>query len=211
MRLLAILCLPASTLVLAGCNQLISKEPWFQPDPTAPVLRDGVWRSVKADCVFDDSTPVKRWPDCSDWFVLKDGKSVVQKGMDTEGKKAEPDSLTDGDLVVAPGDPMIWQIASRSESEDGKPERHFDYYGVGIDARDHEGRITKLTAWPIFCGPLDKDERVTKRPWPGLTVVDDNCTAASAETVRQAARHARKMIAERNDLPGLRWVRDDFR
>lgn len=208
MRLRAILPIVVCATALAGCNLLVSKEPWFQTDPSAPALRDGVWRAVDADCAFDDSVPVQRWPDCSDWAVLKDGRPVAARAGN---KTIAPGASANGSLVLSPGNPMIWQAETLSRSGGGKPERHFDYYSVDIEARDPDARITKVTIWPIFCGPFDEDGQVTVRPWPGLAVVDNNCTAASAEAVREAARRSRKLVVEKGDLPKLRWVRDGSR
>lgn len=207
MRLRTVLTIALGAMALTACNQLVSKEPWFQPDPAAPALRDGVWSSVKADCAFDESMPAKDWPDCTDWLVLKDGRPVDGQ---LAGGESTPDSPLDGSIVLSPGDPMIWQLEMLSKSENAKPERHFEYYGVEADAHDQEGRITKLTVWPILCGPPGENGRVTKHPWPGLTIVDGSCTAASAAIVRESARRSLKLTLEK-DLPKLRWVRDGSR
>lgn len=195
-------------MTLAGCNQLVSKEPWFQPDPSAPGLRDGIWRGVEADCAFDESAPVQRWPDCADALVVKDGKPVGTPPARADEATAKS---MDRNLIWAPGNPVILQMESRSKSKDGKSERSFDYYGANADAQDPAGRITTISIWPIVCGPLGEDERVTKHPWPGLTVAGDNCTAASAETVREAARHSLKLMVEKGARPQFRWVRDGAR
>lgn len=218
MRLRAILCLAASTLALAGCNQLISAEPWFQPDPAAPALRDGIWREVEVDCAFDDSRPVARWPDCADGFIVKDGKPAGEPPVGTEKKGEVAAGWTDGSLVVSPGDPMIWRAEMLDKSDDGKPARFFIYAAVQIDARDSTGKVTQMTRWPVICGPLvagkypeTAGENVTSRPWPGLTVADGSCTAASASAVREAARLSYREAVLKENLGHIKWVRDGLR
>ncbi|MCA1199872.1 hypothetical protein K9B35_18045 [Sphingomonas sp. R647] len=191
---------------LSGCNAVISDRPFFAPDPSAPTLRNGVWRSVKADCRFDERKPVERWPDCADWAVIRDGEALSY--VATTAEQRAPKRWETGRYVVAPGDPLILQQSCAS-GEGVKPL--YCYSGARIMARDASGRVTHVEVWDVSCGPLAEGGRVTTAPWPGLSIKEDNCSPDSADAIRGAAKRTLELTG--NDMPPtqMRWVREDYR
>jgi hypothetical protein len=203
----------------------------------APAMHDGLWLGAAADCRYDESRPAEHWPDCADaTFVRGDERwSMRWESVEGRGRRrrtfvgwepAEPDPI--GELLVANGDHLLGQ------SQDGEPgpeesadssaedDRLYTYYGLRPVRRDDAGALLEVEIWLVQCGPLpepaprkrrrDGEEResapsVTDRPFPGLTVVDDNCVAESAQAVRQAA-----VFSESLGPPyRLRWIRDGWR
>lgn len=206
LRTVLSLAFSAAALAVAGCNHVVSTEPWFQQEAGSPKLRDGVWLGADADCAFDETRPVERWPSCASPGFVKNG-ALLQQSMGSAWKSADGTV----DIVIAPGAPLIAQIEKPDKMDDGSSERLFLYYGMEAKAQDPAGRITGAILWPVICGPVEGGERVTRRPWPGLTVAQSDCTAASAEAVREAAGHSRKLAAEKGGLATFRWVRDGSR
>jgi len=90
------------------------------------------------------------------------------------------------------------------------PHPTFCYDAIRATAFDGEGHITAVEAWPVVCGPWPKDGNVTDQPWPGLTLVDDNCHAASEAALREAARKSRDVVRAREGVTRLHWVRDGY-
>jgi hypothetical protein len=91
---------------------------------------------------------------------------------------------------------------------------------------DDDQRVIAFELWAVQCGPLpeparsarsrrgrggadkveDAQESVTDRPFPGLTVVDSDCVAESADALRRAA-----VLSESLGKSGSHWVRDGWR
>jgi hypothetical protein len=144
--------------------------------------------------------------------------------------------LHDG-LAVPNGDHLIVQFrsdgapdASPSDAADhgaGEAETpSYMYAAIRPAEYDGEGKATVLETWGVQCGPLPdpkpsprrqsrsrRDEAeettasVTDRPFPGLTVVDDDCIAESAEALRRAAVLS-EALGNKNKS---RWVREGWR
>jgi hypothetical protein len=81
---------------------------------------------------------------------------------------------------------------------------------------DGTGALVRLAYWPVLCGPPPPDDPhrddepvVTVRPFGGLTVEGDNCTAQSLEALRGAARASQTLPAW--DHLELRWLRPGWR
>jgi hypothetical protein len=87
----------------------------------------------------------------------------------------------------------------------------FCYDAARATGFDAEGRITALETWPVLCGPWPrKGGNVTDRPWPGLSIVEDNCNAASEAALRAAARRSHDVALSRRFIARLHWVRDGY-
>jgi hypothetical protein len=81
-------------LGLPACNRVITPTPLFTAADAAgaPRLRDGIWlmeEAVDPDdeaCVFNLRRSVKRWPDCADWALIREGGVVMSNRGGAPGK-----------------------------------------------------------------------------------------------------------------------------
>ena len=238
-RLIGIVVLAA--LLGACSNLVVSDRPWFDAATSAarPGLRDGLWRTDDPDCKVREAAPVEQWPDCAQWLYRR-GQEALSLQWSAAGKGRQRVRTWAGwsrneQLLVA-GDPLILQdsdcprppdkAAEPAAGADGGADRalapagstaaelspRFCYAGVRAIATDSGGRITAIEVWTVVCGPLPSNEaKVTDRPWPGLTVAGDNCTAASAVAVRDAAQRSREMAERSGTIVRSRWVREGYR
>ncbi len=223
----------ACLLGLAGCNRVVSMDPWFTAADAGgvPKFRDGLWASYEADCRVDVEKPAEQWPDCAGASFQRGGESLQMTWEDPDGDGplgrsfAGWKSIGDAE-VIANGDPLIGQLelgsdapeGSAEDSADDEPQWRYMYF-AGRPTLDERGEIVAMETWPVSCGPLPEPKRgkrsddeepvadVTDRPFPGLTVVEDNCTAESVEALRRAAT-----LSEPLEPHGTtRWVRDGWR
>lgn len=213
-----------TALALAGCNMVVSETPLFTVADAAPTppLRDGVWGGgVKDGCTFDPAAPVEAWPDCADWFLVR-GDTI--SSFDEETGTWEHAALRGGRLSVykdgrwteeggfllVGGDPLVGQLGAAKQ---GEPR---PYFYIGLRPRfDEAGRVVELSAWPVLCGPPPPPAQpgeppalVTREPFPGLTMVENNCTTTSKEVLRAAARASEGLEPQ---APSARWLRDGDR
>ncbi len=204
MRILLGLCV---LLLLGACNRVYTDQPLFfaSDAPDAPQLRDGLWLIESEDkCRVDTRKPVSRWPKCAQWMLVR-GSEIL--GFDpAEDGPGEWNSLP---FVLADGDPVVLQMTMTAE---GKT----NYQYLGVDAVRSEGgsRIVSFRAWPVLCGPPpprpakgEEERYVTLEPLPGVTIVDNNCTAGTQDVVRAAARASR---AWGDGTDSARWIRDTY-
>ena len=88
------------------------------------------------------------------------------------------------------------------------------YGALRLLRHDEDGKVIAIESWWVQCGPLPQEDpptltggNVTDRPFAGLTVVDDNCLAESADALRNAA-----ILSEALKPPNrMRWVREGWR
>lgn len=206
MRSSAAALLGCLALALGGCNAVISDRPFFTSEPSAPELRNGLWRAVEANCRFDERKPVERWPDCAGWAVVREGETLSFAAADVEKRATRRWVATP--FVVGGGDPLILQ---QSCAEGDGADLRYCYSGMNILARDAGGRATHVEVWSVSCGPLASGDRVTRTPWPGLTIRGDNCLPDSAATIREAATRSLELNGKDTPLTQLYWVRDGYR
>lgn len=149
----------------------------------------------------------------------------------------EQDRAEDDVLFVANGDHLIVQLAMQGQVDEPSPgevhdeaeppkTRVFNAYGAVLPVRrDEDGNVTAMETWAVQCGPLpeatrsaggrrggrnapeERSDSVTDRPFPGLTVAEQNCTAESVEALRRAA----VLSASLGDHNRYHWVRDGWR
>lgn len=229
MRLPGWTLLLATTLALPACaNRVVSEKPWFDAaQAAASTLRDGVWRAEDAACKVVETEPAEQWPACASWSYVRPGQFV---GLDSnKGGKSEQPSYewSPIDHVLVAGEPMIDQLKGCAltekaqaavdagrEPEASDPDALTDYCYAAIKpiSRDERGQIVRVETWPVLCGPWGEDHsKVTRNPWPGLTVVKDNCTAADEASLREAARRSYEVARESGDVQIRHWVRDGYR
>ncbi|HEY6816720.1 MAG TPA: hypothetical protein VI168_14365 [Croceibacterium sp.] len=147
-------------------------------------------------------------------------------------KRDTPDDemmfVANGDHLIAQGQSQVTpegtlpaEIASASDMPAAPSYMYLAFrFQLGDD-----GKAIAMESWSVQCGPLPVERRsrgrrrqseddlpalpdgnVTDRPFPGLTVVDDNCTAESADAVRNAS-----VLSEALGPPTLmRWIRDGW-
>lgn len=227
-----LLLLLTAALMLGGCNMVYAENEIFtQADAAgAPQMRPGLWVQRKSDCNFDETKPVKDWPECAD-------PSLVT--ATTVGDLDEPTKQSA--YVLASGDPRVLQVAVKLDPD--KPTIWI-FAGLKPLKTDAQGRIIEARTWMVQCGPpppkkpdtpADADaadaaaapvdgaaeptadsiqadvdrqmaESVTREPLPGLTVKNGMCTATEREPVRNAAAAS---LAWDEDPPSvIHWVRD---
>jgi hypothetical protein len=202
----ALLCV---LLALVGCNDVYSERPLFGPEDAAgdAPLRSGIWLERDPGCQFDETRPVRRWPKCADWMLVR--------GAQLLALETRPRKWTVYDYVLAAGRPRVLQVAAPDAEAGG---RKLAYYYLGLDPvrLDPQGRIVEYRQWAAECGPPppppregEKRRSLTLEPLPGLTPAPDadhpdDCRADSAAAVRDAARASAAWAAP-NDW---RWVRD---
>jgi hypothetical protein len=160
-----------------------------------------------------------RWDD----VLERGGRRRTFAGWEIDGPNL------DG-VFIANGDHLITQIETRDESGEAavEPGGHaYLYAAIRLLRHDEAGRVTALESWGVQCGPLPEPApdrgsgprsrrgedpgltkgNVTDRPFPGLTVVEDNCVAESADAVRSAA-----VLSEALRPPArTRWIREGWR
>ena len=130
-----------------------------------------------------------------------------------------------GGLLVANGDHLIVQahardaLGERAPSQadtaaDQQEPQGYLYGALRLIEHDGDGKVIAMESWPVQCGPLPEEDpstlmggNVTDRPFAGLTVVDDNCLAESADAVRSAATLSEVL----RPLNRMRWVREGWR
>jgi hypothetical protein len=236
---------------LAGCNRVVSMEPWFTAADAegVPKFREGLWLSVAdADCEVDVEERAERWPDCASALVRRENEWLAMAWDDPDGDGPRRRTFAgwqgDRSLLVG-GDPLILQVewppaspppASEQEvepaeadielAETEEPDWRYFYLAMRPARFDEQGKVIAAESWSIECGPIPEPEarkeprrrarsdelpeeavpNVTGQPFPGLTIVGNNCTAESADAVRRAA-----VLSEPFKPHGTtRWVRDGW-
>jgi hypothetical protein len=120
-------------------------------------------------------------------------------------------AAADGTITAEPGAAPPPAPPSDPPVSAAPPRATFCYDAVRATAFDAEGRITALETWPVLCGPWPREGgNVTDRPWPGLSLVGDNCTATSEAALREAARRSRDVALGLQFVARLHWVRDGY-
>lgn len=185
------------TLLLGGCNTVMSTTPLFTEADTAgaPVLRSGLWIAVDAKCRFDTSGPIASWPDCA-------GALMVDRNGKLRFEEKEPLAS-----VLAAGEPLILQMGGEGEAGGG-----YYFFGVRPVRKRWDGQVVALSTWPVMCGPDPPDDAkdanggklvVTLAPGPGLTVEGNVCMAHDQAAVRAAAAASELRVTPAR----YRWLR----
>jgi hypothetical protein len=226
----------SSLLLLAACdNQVVSESPWFTKaaEAGAPRLRSGLWITTypsQKKCRFDERRPSEAWPDCAGVFVVRDDEVLTLRRVDTDGNsKTRTYDWTRAIHILAAGDPRIDQFAGcgegSDESADGpagpnaSPEADRYCYDAVRPTRIDNGEIVAVESWPILCGPWPINaqdgsqdaDAVTTQPFPGLQMVDRDCTADSESDLRAAARASEAIaIAMPFGAARAHWVRNGY-
>lgn len=210
----------------------------------APVLRDGVWlfesearfsvfqwpSDSKKPCRPDLRLPAHRWRDCAGWVLVRDGQMLVFSSSGSS--RDDPRFWLVQPFLIARGDPLVMQFRDVDEAlnaelfqkereraaQDGEPfespDSDYTYFGISTGARDAEGRVVAIEAWPALCGPHpdssgrkrgEQPDYLTRELMPGLTAEGQNCRAASREVVLESIRRSREWESE---PIRLRWIRD---
>jgi hypothetical protein len=202
-------------LGLTACNRVVTSTPLFTAADAAgaPVLRDGVWLMEEAPdpddeaCVFNTRRSVKRWPDCADWVLIRDGEVRMSNKGGKAGKGKE--AWAGMPLLVVGGEPVLLQLGQIDED----PARtEYSYMGFAPTRQDATGKVVAFDYWMTLCGPPppqgegQPSRYLTWELLPGLTGVGDNCTTTSRDAVRRATTASRQW----GDGETMRWVRDTY-
>ena len=185
--------------VLVACTGVASTTPWFGPADSAgaPRLREGVWRIAQpADkpCAVDETRPLENWPDCAMGLVVTSSQIIASRGGD--------DGQTEHDAfpyVLAAGDPPILQLEDTSGAAPS-----YIYIWLQPTKRDADGRMVQARGWRVLCAPpAPAGGQATL--YPGLTPRDGDCTAASRDALRAAAKATQR--DDTTDLTEIHWLR----
>jgi hypothetical protein len=203
-------------LGLTACNRVITPTPLFTAADAAgaPVLRDGVWLMEEAAdpdddeaCVVNTRRPVKRWPDCANWLLLREGEVVMSNQGGKAGRGKE--EWVSMPLLVVGGEPALLQLGQLDED----PARtEYSYMGFAPTRRDDAGRVVAFDYWMTLCGPPppqgegQPSRYLTWELLPGLTGAGDNCTTTSKDAVRQATAASQAWGGGES----MRGVRDSY-
>lgn len=209
-------------LAMGGCNTVYSEEPLFTAEDAAgaPPLRTGLWMAYQVEgdepCRFDPNRPVRKWPDCAGWVLVRE-RDILQ--LVESGKERVWVSHA---FILASGQPRILQttwLLSGADHEGGGTNSEFS--AVVPIGHDESGRISDYRTWEAQCGPRNTTEYppesgphpTTLAPLPGLVMSEDgnSCEAKDREAVRGAIAASEAWDINRN---AARWVRearpDDF-
>ncbi|MBC2664891.1 hypothetical protein H7F51_05120 [Novosphingobium flavum] len=218
-----------AAVLLAGCNIVVSDQPWFGAEDSVGRLglREGLWAVMTdGDCRFDETLSAERWPECASAKIVRGDQLLSYEWVDAEtagGPRREFLQWQTDVILLADGDPMILQLRNvDATGERGEGGVVAPYYYVAVHPleRDDAGRIVRLERWLVECGPLPKaaddakgedTSHVTDRPFPGLTVNGNVCTAASVAALRRAALASQAMGQAAGIRPSpAHWVRDGW-
>ncbi|MFC3077307.1 hypothetical protein ACFODL_04315 [Phenylobacterium terrae] len=196
-----------ASLTLCACNVVMSEEPLFTEADAkrAPAFRDGAWVSLTAECQAQWRDPKAPPPSC------------VEHGEVRGGRLVPPDDPSMAVIVAGGGEPLIVQVRfTQEEAATGEPFRVHIYGALKPTRLDERGRIVEARRWLVLCGEpppgagqdsLRREEHLTARPLPGLTVDKELgiCRAGTAAAVRAAARASEAWDLEK---AVVRWVGD---
>jgi hypothetical protein len=177
----------ACLLGLAGCNNVISLDPWFTAADAqgAPKFRDGLWLSAsEEDCRVNVVRPAERWPDCARATYVRGHETFAMEWDDPDGDGPRRRTFAGWQkdpTVIANGDPLIGQIqmegdspTTPSDSADGEaeaeagagelPPRYVYFYRAIRPTRfDEQGNVVAAESWGVVCGPVRKPYRNGQR------------------------------------------------
>lgn len=224
--------------LLGACsNRVVSDRPWFtkEAEANAPRLRPGLWVAMTPDglsgkkCRFDEETPFEAWPRCVSGFVVRDDETLqLEWSETTERGRTTRTYFWDSSLhTLSGGDPIVDQVEKcpgLRKIYDDTSGKARDPAGYCFDAvrptrLDAAGQVIAAVRWPVLCGPWPSKAQakrsgkvVTAKPFPGLHVVYENCTADSKDSLRRAAK-ASETLASPNRLGPIEthWVRFGYR
>lgn len=218
----------AGAVMLGGCNMVVSERPWFDA-PSGPQLKDGIWAIVDMDeCAVDPAAALVDWPDCARPVLVRGGEYLGPASGDDDRPPAERLDPARWDKiahVLADGTPQIDQIAAKHPVGSGRPpvdgvdegKPFYIYTAVQPSATDSDGRITALRRWPVLCGPkpvrkagmTGRSRFVTEKPFKGLKIDGDSCTAKDLAALRRAAAGSEAIAGgDGYSIIISRWVRD---
>jgi hypothetical protein len=201
--------LSAATLLLAGCNLVVTPTPLFSISDRAPgaLPRPGVWRTQqKPDCAVDVAKPLAEWPECAQGVALRDDGTAGY--YDHAGGKAVWKAQP---MLFLPGAPIIGQVEVTVSGDVRPISKPYAYVGVRPLKTDGKGGIVAMSVWPVQCGPPLPDDKLgmTKSLLPGLTAKpgDLACTTRDAAALRAAATASEAWAPEA--MKGQwAWLRD---
>ncbi|MCB2088717.1 MAG: hypothetical protein R3E18_02490 [Sphingomonadaceae bacterium] len=198
----------AAGWALAGCNMVVSEEPWFERTADSPMMKPGIWGAAnKTDCEFDASAAVTDWPECADPAIIDEQGSFITQSKNGDGWKGVA-------AVLGGTDPMIVQFRIPEDAGQMAPDGlSYIYFAAHALDHDADGKITRMALWPVMCGPIDKDPPadgrlgmlVSNKPFAGLTIKDSNCLARDIPSLVGAAAKS-EALQEQNGQG--RWIRD---
>ncbi|QKG71182.1 hypothetical protein [Erythrobacter mangrovi] len=202
------LALLSGSILLAGCNMVVSDEPWLTRGPDTPVMKPGIWVSEgKPDCEYDLATPVESWPECADPAIIRADGAFLTLNKETAKWRVN-------EVILGTDDPIVAQVALPEQittTEADAPK--YIYLAMRPTGQNAGGEITAIETWMMQCGPIDRvkvnsgdqNAMVTKEPFDGLTVVGSNCHADSIAALTNAASQSEALADSKG---AARWVKE---
>jgi hypothetical protein len=213
---------------LTGCSRpgdVLTKRPLLTSKDAvgAPKFRNGVWRLIgfgpDGACPFDETQPLKAWPDCAaPQLIALDRMVGIAIVKTSTGPKLTERSFP---YVLAAGSPLLLQ-------RQGEMPGRYGYDAVDETKLDAQGRIvaarrTRLSCFnPTAAAPGATNEASTKevsgvaqnsqaepaefKPMPGFSKASDGeCRPRDLAALRNAATAD---AAASSEGVNFRWVRD---
>ncbi len=215
-------------VALAGCNRpgdIFTKRPLLTAKDAigAPRFRNGVWRLTVLGggdaCTFDETQPLKAWPDCASPELIALDRMVGVAILKTSTGR----TLTEHSFlyILAAGSPLLLQ-------RQGEMPGLYSYGAVDETKLDAQGRIVAARLTRVNCfdptapapGPTNETganhevgmaqnaqgQPATSTPMPGFSQnAEGDCRPRDLAAVRNAALAD---AAASNEGVNFRWVRD---
>lgn len=222
MRPIPVLLIALALPALGACNQVYSRQPLVSEarEQGDPELRPGLWSGAgyNDSCVFDIRKTRRDWPACAVGIEVRRGQMFLVSGHDRI--LFQTYRLIDGQpmLMQSHLSPEIFKDARVPEPKDtDNPIYGWTYAAITVLRTDAADRIVQAQMVQADCGPLPSQAdppppgsrpapaTVTSRPFPGLTIVGNNCVAKDLDTVKSALAQS----ANLKPPSPMRWIRDE--
>ncbi|MBW8783519.1 MAG: hypothetical protein JF593_02580 [Novosphingobium sp.] len=222
----------ATAALLAGCNVVLSEQPWLTSHADDPRLAPGLWAVLRTpQCPLDAAATVDAWPECARPVFVRGRELLAPPEAKHDGPPVAAEVLRDlarwnaSTPVLGDGEPMLLQLQADVSTSDGEGAtaatavRHkgpYLYLALHPLTRAAGGAVSSVRLWPVFCGPPPPERPatatpsidtlasagMTSRPFPGLSIAKLGCAASNLTALRQAAALS-EGVAAANGMPPL--------
>jgi hypothetical protein len=218
-------------VLMGGCNTVVSDRPLLMARDGQPHLKVGLWRQAEeADCSFDETQPLQRWPDCASALYF-DGKAMTlpDEFRKRDRRRAKAGGGHPGPVstpfVIEMGPPLVGQAEQAQPRKKRSKRLKTIYWYFLIQPTDmaRDGTIKTFEMVAVSCGPVENyrmvpqggttsvegKSMITRHPLAGLKMVEGNCMTNDRQALFAAARGAVELAKVNNMRPShYQWVRE---